>query len=284
MAVNTENVKLGVCTVTFGGIDLGATKGGVEVTLDTNTYEVKIDQFGETPVKAIVTGRSAKVKVPMAETDLDKLAAVLPGITKRAISTVTKGLKIDIGINTDLLASAKELKLHPYGVPTNETDEDFGLFNAGASASLSFSYQTNQERVYEVEFTGYPSEPYGGALGWMGLKWDFAAVYWGRTNGTTQLTEATLEALAGTADRGTRKGVRSFLADAVNTTIRLCWPADFDTGFDPATSVINQATGLPLVFTAETAVTVVDTNGVSRSYKSYKSSNTVTGAVTLEIN
>ncbi len=37
---NTENVKLGPCKITYDGVDLGYTKGGVEVTVETSTYEV----------------------------------------------------------------------------------------------------------------------------------------------------------------------------------------------------------------------------------------------------
>ncbi len=78
MASSTENVKLGVCTVLFDGNDLGYTKGGVEVEVATTTHEVKVDQFGETPISELITGRTVTVKTPLAETTLENLVAIMP--------------------------------------------------------------------------------------------------------------------------------------------------------------------------------------------------------------
>jgi hypothetical protein len=81
MAVTTSKVEIGVCDVTYGGLDLGATKGGVSVEIKTTTYEAKVDQFGETPIKEIITGTTVMVKVPMAETDLVRLHNTMPQST-----------------------------------------------------------------------------------------------------------------------------------------------------------------------------------------------------------
>lgn len=80
MAVNaTENVKLGVCSVIFDGQNLGFTKGGVAVEVATTTHEIKVDQTGETPIGELVTGRTITAKVPLAETTLENLMAIMPG-------------------------------------------------------------------------------------------------------------------------------------------------------------------------------------------------------------
>jgi hypothetical protein len=50
MSSNTKNVKLGVCTVLYKGVDLGYTKGGVEVDVTTSTKPVTVDQFGESVI------------------------------------------------------------------------------------------------------------------------------------------------------------------------------------------------------------------------------------------
>jgi hypothetical protein len=76
---STENVKLGVCSVTFGGVDLGYTKGGVEVAVATETHQVMIDQFGNTPVNELIMGRTCKATVPLAETTLENLVRIMPG-------------------------------------------------------------------------------------------------------------------------------------------------------------------------------------------------------------
>lgn len=81
MPSNTQNVKMGVCQVSFGGEDLGYTKGGVDVTVATESKPIEVDQFGNSPINEIITGRTCKVKVPLAETTLENLVRIMPGAT-----------------------------------------------------------------------------------------------------------------------------------------------------------------------------------------------------------
>ncbi len=90
MGCNTQNVKLGACFVKYDGVDLGLTKGGVEVEVSTETYDVTVDQFGETLVNSIIQKREVKVSVPLAETTLENLIRVMPGATM--VDTGTKGV------------------------------------------------------------------------------------------------------------------------------------------------------------------------------------------------
>lgn len=76
---DTRNVKLGVCRVIFDGVDLGLTKGGVEVEVATETYKVEVDQFGKSVINELIMGRTVSAKVPLAETTLDNMVAVMPG-------------------------------------------------------------------------------------------------------------------------------------------------------------------------------------------------------------
>ncbi len=79
MASSTKNVKIGVCKVFFGGVDLGLTQGGVDVTVKTDTHKVMVDQFGKTPINEYIMGREVTVKCPLAESTLDNMVAIMPG-------------------------------------------------------------------------------------------------------------------------------------------------------------------------------------------------------------
>ena len=81
MSSSTKNVKLGVCKALFGGVDLGYTQGGVEVTVQTETHKTTVDQFGKTAINEYILGRNVTVKVPLAETTLDNMVAIMPGAT-----------------------------------------------------------------------------------------------------------------------------------------------------------------------------------------------------------
>lgn len=94
MASDTKNVKLGPCAISYNGVDLGLTKGGVEVSVSTDTHTVEVDQFGKTPIDEVVMARKCSVKVPLAETTVENLVAIMPGASLssdgvKAAGTVT---------------------------------------------------------------------------------------------------------------------------------------------------------------------------------------------------
>lgn len=170
MASSTENVKIGVCRVYYNGVDLGYTKGGVSVSASTDTYEVKVDQFGETPISENITARSVSVTVPMAETTLDNLVAIMPGATKKGDGTTTPFyVEVETAIGTNLLEIAKELRLRPLGnsadtdvvagvLAGGDNSEDFVIPKAGTGGGIEFAYNHDSERVFNVTFKGYPDD------------------------------------------------------------------------------------------------------------------------------
>lgn len=101
MASSTKNVKLGVCRVYFGGVDQGLTKGGVETSVTTETHKTEVDQYGKTTVKEQVVGRNVSVKVPVAETTLQRMAALMPGS-----ALVTDGVKASASLTFGVVTAA----------------------------------------------------------------------------------------------------------------------------------------------------------------------------------
>jgi hypothetical protein len=248
--MGTENVKLGVCKVSFDGIDLGYTKGGVEVEVSTDTHKVTVDQFGESEVNEIILKRSVMARVPMVETTLENLIKIMPGATlidngtkqlytideaspidaedytvmigvsvytftsgASALETeITTGLaqvinsdssrsmdadgsgaslaltarvsgvtnavtvsggtmaavettpavvgskRVDVtnGVGTDLLSISKLLILHPTQNADDDESEDFTIYRAATPGAMSFTYKIDEERVFNIEFVGYP--------------------------------------------------------------------------------------------------------------------------------
>lgn len=282
MPSDIKNVKLGVCQVFFGGIDLGYTRGGVEVTVSSETKRVEIDQFGKTAINELIMGRKVMVKVPLAETTLYNLAATMPGASivstggvaatgtitvttnptngqtiivngktvtfktagtekadayslevalgataaataanlaaalnksnvpevalatytvAAAVVTVTSKFKdttgnsftlltgtaagavtmsggtLTLGANgtktradatsgtsINLLTTAKELRLHPQANVATDYSEDFILPVANTAGGLNFAYKLEDERIFNVEFNGYPDTANGNRL------------------------------------------------------------------------------------------------------------------------
>lgn len=149
-----DNLDLGPCYVSFKGTDLGLTKGGVEVEFSTDTQTVTADQFGDTVINEFIKSRAVMVKVPLAESDLTKLAAVFPATTLVGTGAVKK-LVFKDGIGTSLRALAGALVLHPKGMAENDKSKDFNVPSAMAKGDMSFAFKHDDQRVYMLEFKGY---------------------------------------------------------------------------------------------------------------------------------
>lgn len=158
MASSTKNVKLGVCKVFFDGIDLGYTQGGVDFSVATQTHKVEIDQFGKTAINEYVMGRDAKVKVPLAETTITNMAVLFPVKSGNAgiEGTTAQRFGVDTGVGADLLSSAKLLSLHPVSKADYDFSDDIVIPLANTPGALQFAYKLENERIFNVDFTGYP--------------------------------------------------------------------------------------------------------------------------------
>lgn len=155
MASDVKNVRLGPCSVDWGGTDLGYTKGGVEVEITTSKKKVMVDQFGETEVDEYITGRQIVVRVPLAEHDLAKLTLAIPGssLVTDGVDNTKKRIDVSSSIGTSLRDLAQKLVLSPTNAAN--ANEDFVVWLAAPGGDMSFSFRTDEERVYAVEFFGY---------------------------------------------------------------------------------------------------------------------------------
>lgn len=159
---DTANVKVGVAELTFGGVDLGYTKGGVEVEVTTEKYTVTVDQFGQTPINDYLIGRSIMVTTPLAETTIDNMVSIMPGATKVIDGVDPLKIKADVntGIGTNLIDIADELIVHPLAAGAS-VDEDISIAKAATSGNMSFAYNLDSERIFNVQWTGYPDPTTG---------------------------------------------------------------------------------------------------------------------------
>lgn len=159
MASDTKNVKLGVCRITFDGIDLGYTKGGVEVMVTTETRKTEVDQFGKSPISETIIGRECTIKAPLAETTLENLVKIMPGATLVTDGTDPTKKRVDVtnAVGVNLLDIAKVLVLHPQALLDTDFSQDFNVALAATAGQMNFAYKLDDERIFNTEFTAYPN-------------------------------------------------------------------------------------------------------------------------------
>jgi len=135
MAASVDNVKLGVCEVTFNDVELGHTKGGVVLTYEPSYHDVSVDAYGETVVDKRLLGEKITAKVPLAESTLANLQVAMPMAT-------TDGTTLTIGssVGDSLADEAKVLELHPVANAYDNLDDDFTMYKAVVTNTIELPY------------------------------------------------------------------------------------------------------------------------------------------------
>ncbi|MGM0904264.1 MAG: hypothetical protein ACQEXB_24570 [Bacillota bacterium] len=155
------NVPIGPAEVEYGVdtemVTFDITKGGIVFQATTNKQDITVDQYGDTPVKSIMKGRTCQVTVPFALHDLDKLSKVIPNSTlvADATSPTKKKLVVKSQAGADLLAGAKKLVIKPTD-PQATANDWITVPLAGALADPEYTFNSDNERIVNITFVGYP--------------------------------------------------------------------------------------------------------------------------------
>lgn len=142
------NVQLGVCSVTFNGVDLGHTKGGVEYSYEPEWHETTVDKYGNTVVEARLIGEKITVKVPFAEFTIANLRNAMPVANFAGAANARITLGESAGAKASALAA--QLVLHPIFEGTRR--HDIVLHKAFVNSQVVLNHKIDEEKVFEVEF------------------------------------------------------------------------------------------------------------------------------------
>ena len=147
-------VKVGVCSVSYNALDLGHTKGGVEVSYEPSYKDVTVDAYGETTVEKYLTGEKLTAKVPLAESTIANLRNAMPQSTfaGAANARITVGAKAGKAAKED----SYQLVLHPTGEGTKALDIVF--YKAYVDSTVVLSHKIDEEKVVEVTFVALLDE------------------------------------------------------------------------------------------------------------------------------
>lgn len=164
--MSATSIQLGVCSVTYKGVDLGHTIGGVTVTYTPTYHETKVDKYGESVVEKFLVGERMSAKVNLAEFTLSNLQVAINQSTLQGDDSVS------VGSNAGKKASVNAglLVLHPLNAGTGVRDYDVSIYKAVVTNELTIEHKNDGEKVLPVEFDGLIDENRsdGNMLGFIG--------------------------------------------------------------------------------------------------------------------
>jgi len=142
------NVQVGACSVSFKGLDLGHTKGGVEVSYEPEYHEVAVDKYGTTPVEQVLLGEKLTAKVPLAEFLISNIGIAVPQGEYAGAANARRTIGAAAGKKQ--LTDAGQLVLHPLNEGTRRHDIVF--YKAIVDEAVVLSHKNDEEKVVEVTF------------------------------------------------------------------------------------------------------------------------------------
>ncbi len=151
---DATKIRLGVCSVTYKGSDLGHTIGGVEVTYTPEYKEVMVDKYGKSVVEKFLVGERVKAKFSLAEWTLANLQVAIDQSTLQGDDSVSGGSVAGKRAST----KAGLLVLHPIENAASVKDDDFSIYKAVSTGELTIANNNEGERVLPVEMDGLIDE------------------------------------------------------------------------------------------------------------------------------
>lgn len=146
---NAANIKLGSCSVNYNGVDLGHTKGGVEVSYEPKYVDITADLYGDTVVDKRLVGEKFLVKVPLAEKTIVNLKQAIPQSTYAGAANARITIGTQAGLNT-AKSLAAQLVIHPLFEQTLAFD--VVLYKAYVSSNVPLKHDNSGETIFMVTF------------------------------------------------------------------------------------------------------------------------------------
>jgi len=142
LSFTSDNISIGPCYVYFIGTHVGHTFGGVTVSVTQNTYELKSDQYGETPLRVLDAGLVMEVTVNMTESTFDNLKILFASATDQT-TYLTFGKPVGEEVTTG------ELVLEPI-----DGSDIYQIYNAAPNVggAVEIAFTTDNQRVYACRF------------------------------------------------------------------------------------------------------------------------------------
>ena len=149
MAKTLAELQIGDYEVTVDGTTLGYTLDGSTFSYDPQYVDLKVDDYGQTPVDKALSAENVTIKVRLTQNGLDTMANAFPQ------GTLTGSDRLDVGSKAGdtVRDNTVELVLAPR---ISGAGENVTVWKAYVSGKVELNYKVDEQLVYEVEFTAFP--------------------------------------------------------------------------------------------------------------------------------
>lgn len=162
MANISYNIGVGICKVIFEvegkePLVIEETQGGVKLKISTNKHDVKMDKFGDTPIKSISKGTVCQSEVPLLLYDLKKFSQVMP--MSKLVEDASDPAKQKLEGYSKAGSSLNEIvgKLTCIPFAKEATPNDYVTIPyASPLTDIEWSYDNDNERIAKITFIAYP--------------------------------------------------------------------------------------------------------------------------------
>ncbi len=149
MTGDLDNVRIGVVEVFVGGVSVGHSKGGCEISYNPEYADLTVDQFGGTPVDKALIKEEFSAKIPLAEITIENIKKSIPNGT---LTTDGAKKKLTIGRSAGykLSATAAQIVLHPIRNAANDITEDVTIHRGVIVGEAKLNKKFDEQEVIEV--------------------------------------------------------------------------------------------------------------------------------------
>lgn len=140
---DTRNINFDLANVSFNGVNIGFTKGGVDVNITMSSLDALIDDYGDTPIESFDRGTAIEVVINGAESARANLALAFP-------TAVVAGDRLKFGGQVGAKIPTGRLVIEPVAGNLDPVV----VYKARATSDITISFNNEDIAVITTTFVG----------------------------------------------------------------------------------------------------------------------------------
>lgn len=155
-SMNTNDLRLGPCMLTLGGLQLGGTMDGVKISLTPDFVDLKVDQYGDVAIDSVLTSQKYMIETVLAASADKALWDICMPYGKLNTSGGNKSFYMENKVGTRMSQFAADLIVHPLEKDDADLSEDFKFYKVIVKSAVEVEYGPSKQRGLKVVFSIIP--------------------------------------------------------------------------------------------------------------------------------